>query len=378
MEIKDMTSAEIEERLSAIKTEMNAEEHRSLDEMLAEVEELETRKNELKAEAEKRAKLEEVVNKGTEITVVEEMENRTMPTMKEIRSSKEYADAFANYIKSNDDTECRALLSENGSGVVAVPTMVEDIVRTAWDKEGIMKRVRKSYLKGNIKVGFEISATGAVVHTEGGDAPTEETLVLGIVELVPQSIKKWITISDEVMDLRGEAFLTYVYNEVAYQIAKKAADELIASIEALTTGATSTAPNVGEITATTITVGTIAKAIAELSDEASNPTVIMNKSTWADFKEAQYANKFGVDPFEGLDVEFNNSLPTFTAASSGDTYVIVGDLGYGALANFPNGEEITFKFDDKSLAEKDLVKIVGREYVACEVVAPKAFVKVVK
>lgn len=373
-----MTSAEIEERLSAIKTEMNAEEHRSLDEMLAEVEELETRKNELKAEAEKRAKLEAVVNNGTEITVVEEMENRTMPTMKEIRSSKEYADAFANYIKSNDDTECRALLSENGSGVVAVPTMVEDIVRTAWDKEGIMKRVRKSYLKGNIKVGFEISATGAVVHTEGGDAPTEETLVLGIVELVPQSIKKWITISDEVMDLRGEAFLTYVYNEVAYQIAKKAADELIASIEALTTGATSTAPNVGEITATTITVGTIAKAIAELSDEASNPTVIMNKSTWADFKEAQYANKFGVDPFEGLDVEFNNSLPTFTAASSGDTYVIVGDLGYGALANFPNGEEITFKFDDKSLAEKDLVKIVGREYVACEVVAPKAFVKVVK
>lgn len=377
MNIEEMTSMQIEERLSAIKEEQKNPDC-NLDALLEEVEALETRKNCLKEEAEKRSKIEAVVNEGTNIKVVEEMENRTMPTMKEIRSSAEYADAFVNYIKSNDATECRALLTENGSGSVPVPTVVEDIVRTAWNKEGIMSRVRKSYLKGNIKVGFEISATGAVKHTEGGDAPAEETLTLGIVELVPASLKKWITISDEVMDMRGEAFLTYVYNEVAYQIAKKAADDLIASIEALTTGATSTAPNVPEVTAATISVGTIAKAISELSDQASNPTVIMNKSTWADFKEAQYANKFGVDPFEGLDVEFNNSLPAFSVASTGDTYVIVGDLGYGALANFPNGEEITFKFDDKSLAEKDLVKIVGREYVACEVVAPAAFVKVVK
>ena len=34
--------------------------------------------------------------------------------------------------------------------------------------------------------------------------------------------------------------------------------------------------------------------------------------------------------------------------------------------------------DDLSLSEKDLVKIVGREYVGLGVVAPKAFVRIMK
>ena len=35
------------------------------------------------------------------------------------------------------------------------------------------------------------------------------------------------------------------------------------------------------------------------------------------------------------------------------TYAIVGDLGLGAQANFPNGDDIEIKFDDKTLMEKD-------------------------
>ena len=58
------------------------------------------------------------------------------------------------------------------------------------------------------------------------------------------------------------------------------------------------------------------------------------------------------------------------------TYAIVGDLGLGAQANFPNGDEIEIKFDDKTLMEKDLIRILGREYVATKVVAPKAFCKI--
>ena len=53
-------------------------------------------------------------------------------------------------------------------------------------------------------------------------------------------------------------------------------------------------------------------------------------------------------------------------------------MGEGAIANFPNGEDITIKYDDLSLADSDLVKIVGREFVALGVVGPKAFVKIAK
>ena len=49
----------------------------------------------------------------------------------------------------------------------------------------------------------------------------------------------------------------------------------------------------------------------------------------------------------------------FSAASSSETYIIVGDFNQGALANFPDGEEIRFTFDDITLATDDMVKIIG-------------------
>ena len=178
--------------------------------------------------------------------------------------------------------------------------------------------------------------------------------------------------------MRGNAFLEYVYSEVAYQIAKKCADAIIADIESATASGSATVPAVPEVTESTIALGTIANAIAQLSDEASNPVVVMNKATWSAFKAVQYAGNYAVDPFDGLNVIFNNSLKSFATAGSGDTYAIVGDFGYGAMANYPNGTEIKFTLDDKSLAEKDLIKIVGRQYVGHGVVAPKAFVKIKK
>ena len=240
-----------------------------------------------------------------------------------------------------------------------------------------MSRVRKAYIKGNLKVGFEISSSEAALHTEGV-AVDEESLVLGTVNLIPQSIKKWISISDEAMDLSGEAFLRYIYDELAYRIAKKAADTLVAKIIACGTVSTTTCPGVPVITEATVGVGTIAKAMAALSDEAANPVAMMNKLTWGALKNAQAGASYAYDPFEGIPVVFNNTIKAYSAASTGDTYIIVGDLDHGALANFPNGEEITFKYDEMTLATQDLVRVIGREFVALGVVAPDAFVKVNK
>lgn len=379
MEIKEMTAEALEERKSAIVAELDTE-GADLDALEEEMRAIKAELEERVATEAKKAEIRASVAAGEGVVIKEAIqEERKMPTMEEIRNSKEYVDAYARYIKTEDATECRALLSENATnGTVAVPELVYDIIKNAWEREGIMSRVRKSYVKGNLKVGFEISASGAVIHTEGGDAVSEETLTLGIVELVPQSIKKWISFSDEALDLSGQAFLEYIYDELTYQIAKKAADTLVAKIEACGTASTTTCVGVPVITASSASVGTVAQALAALSDQAANPVVIMNKATWGTLKAAQYANKFNVDPFEGLDVVFNSTIKSFDSADTGETYMIVGDLGEGALANFPNGEEINLKFDDVSLATSDLVKVIGREFVALGIVGPKSFVKVQK
>ena len=376
-EIKNISAEECEARKLQIAEEMNAE-GADIEELTAEVDALnERRKALMEAEEQRKALAEKVVNDSTAPIIEERKEDKKMSEI-EIRNTKEYIDAYAEYLKSEDDAEVRALLTENVSGTVAVPDLVYDIVKTAWEKEGIMSRVKKSYIQGNLKVGFEISADPAVAHTEGDGAVTEEDLTLGIVTMVPVSIKKWISVSDEALDLRGEAFLRYIYDELTYQIAKKAADGLVAGIVAAPATSTSTAVAVPTVPAAALAMGTIAEALGQLSDEAANPVIIMNKLTWSAFKAVQYANGFNADPFEGLDVIFNNSLKDFATASATDTVVIVGDLGHGALANFPNGEGINIKTDDKTAMEYDLVRILGRQYVALGLVAPNAFVKVVK
>lgn len=364
----------------------------------AEQADIDAREKELEAIAEERASLEakkaalEAEERAAEAVhsnpaqaeeIINQRGEKEM-TNEEIRNSKEYINAYANAIRNKDDDfkECRALLTENATnGTVPVPDVVYEIIKNAWEREGIMRRVRKMYVKGNIKVGFEISADGAVVHTEGGAAVSEESLVLGTVEIIPSSIKKWISCSDEALDIGlgdGERFLEYIYDELTYRIAKKAVDELLALIVAADVTATATAVGLPVVTASTISVGLTAQAMASLSDQAGNPIIVMNKATWGAFKAAQYANKFSVDPFEGLEVEFNNTIPSFDAATTGDTYMIVGDFAEGAIANFPNGEDITIKVDDKTLMAQDLVRILGRQYVGLGIIGPNAFVRVQK
>lgn len=378
MDLQTKSAEELLERRSAIGAEIDAP-GADLNALEAEArsinEELERRKAE---EAKKQEARKAVADgAGVEVKKVTE-EKKDMATLEEVRSSKEYVEAFARYIKYNDDTEVRALLSKNATGgQVPVPTIVEGRIRTAWDRLGLMNLVRKTYIRGNLNVGFELSASDAAYHTEGTVAATEETLTLGIVEMKPQSIKKWISVSDEALDMGGEEFLFYIYDELTYRIAKFAQEQLIAKITACTASATANTVGVGVVQGTP-SVGVIAEALGKLSDEAANPVVVMNKATWAQFKTAYYAGNFAADPFEGLNVYYDNSLPAYTTTGTANTaWCVVGDFGRGAQANFPNGDEITIKYDDLSLAEKDLVKLVGREYIALGVVADHAFSKIV-
>lgn len=382
-EIKDMTIEEVEVRASEIQTEVESADETRMSELKTELDALEERKNELKQMAAEAKETREMVAEGkVDIETIETVikEEKRM-TNKEIVATPEYRDAFANYIRTGEDKECRALLTENVSGDVPVASIVYDIVKNAWEKEGIVARIKKTYVKGNLRVGFEISADGAFVHTEGQSvsSASAENLVLGTVNIVASNIKKFIYVSDEVID--STEFLTYVYGELVYQIAKKLADTVIAKIEACGTVSTNTpSVNVGVpvVSASSITLDTIAQAIAAISDQATDPVIIMNKATFASFKAVQAAGNYGYDPFEGLPVLFNNTVKAFAVASTGDTYAIVGDLGEGMIANFPNGEEIKIKLDDLSLAESDMVKIVGRQYVGVEVVGPASFAKIQK
>lgn len=374
MEFKEMSVEQLEARMAEIKNEIEVDG--------ADLGALEEEVRGIKAELEERAKVEaqkvelrKAVAEGKGKVIEKKEETKTM-TNEEIRASKEYVDAYARYLINEDDKECRALLTTQASGSVPVPVLVEDIIKTAWEKNDILSRVKKTNFKGNLKVPFELSADGAYVHTEGTAAPTEESVTFGIVEMIPRNIKKWIRISDEAIAMGGETLVRYIYDELTYQILKKLTALVVADIAGLSTSA-----DADEVSGAKIKVApgltTVAQAFANLSDEASDVVIVMNKLTYVEFKNAYAGGNFAVDPFEGLPVLFTSALPAYATASEDDVYAFVGDLR-GAQLNYPEGEGIVIKYDDTTEAEADLVKIVGRQYVAHAVTTDKAFCNIAK
>ena len=364
-EIMALSFEGIEARAAEIAEEVKEADETRLAELNEELDAIKERRAELEKELKEKRKAAAAVAMGAGKPIAGK-EGMMVPTNKEIRNSHEYIEAFAEYVKTGEDAECRALLTENVSGVVPVPAFVENRVRQAWERDKIFSRIAKTFVPGNLKVGFEVSATDAAVHTEGQNAPSEETLVLGIVTMVPANIKKWITVSDEVLALGAEDFLAYLYDELTYKIIQKAADLVIYAIQNAPTTVPADKDKVPVAAVTgPASSAAILDALALLGDGAQDIVFIADGQTIADIKKAALLANYAFDPFQGLEV----------IQKEGVDGAIVGDLA-GVQANLPEGETVRFTFDNLSLAEKDLVKIVGRLYAAIAVVGPKMLVNI--
>lgn len=382
-EIKEWSAEQIEERSAAIKNEIESADEAKLDELNNELNAIEERKKVIEMETRKEAM--KAVAEGAGVVISKAEEKKEERTLESVRSSAAYEDAFAEYLKSGDDRECRALMTDLVTGgTVPIPTVIDEYINTAWENARILSRVRRTAIKGTAKYPFEYSATGAFVHTEGAEvaANTEETLVLGTVSIEPQMLKKWITVTDEVIALKGRAFLDYVWDEIEERIYELADATLIAAIKAAPAAATTSAAGVRALTPAAIDASTIFQALAQLKNAANSPVAIMNKQTYFNqfmsltdlqgrpIYDIVSANGRPTYYINGVEVIFDNTLATGTNAE-----IIVGDLR-GAIANFPDGESIKFVNDPYSLAEQDKVKIVGKMYVGIGVVRDGFFCKV--
>ena len=377
--MKYKTLAEIETRKAAILSEME-QEGADLEGLKKEMDELRENAQQIREAAAKAEETRKAIASGAAgINVGETRKAETAAkSVDEIRASKEYTDAYARYIQSEDDRELRALLGMNApaNGQVPVPALVDPIIKTAWENDTILSRVNKTSFKGNLQSAFERAADPAYEHLEGTTAITEEDLTLGVVELKPKNIKKFIRVSDEVIATGGEAMVSYVYRELTYRVLKLLKEKCIADIAGASTSHSSSAVGIPKIDGSPdLTI--VVEAEAELSDEAENVVVIINRKTSATFNSARVAGNFAVDPYDGLPVLYTSALPAYSTASANAVWMIVGDLA-GEHVNYPEGEGVITKYDDISEAEADMVKIHGRQYAAHGVDKPGMFVNVKK
>lgn len=367
--IENYTLEEIETRANEIKNEIDTADATKLDELNAELTAIEERKKVLEMETRKETM--KKVAEGAGVVIGKPEEKKEERTLKSVRDSEAYVNAFAEYLKTGDDKECRALLTDLvDGGTVPTPTVIDDFINTAWERANLVSRVRRTNIKGTAKYPFEYSATGASVHTEGAAAPDEEQLVLGTVSVEPQMLKKWITVSDEVLALKGQAFLDYVYDEIEERILELADAQIVAAIKAAPSSATTTAAGVRVVTGA-FDPFTIFAAQAELVSEARNPIAIMSKkcyfNTFMAFKDTTNRPIYNIVTENGRPTYYINGIEVIFSNDLADNELIVGDLR-GVILNLPDATEVSFVTDPYSLAEYDKVKIVGKMYAGIGVV----------
>lgn len=365
-EIMELGFDEIEKRASEIAVETADADGEKLEALNAELDAIAERRSVLEKEIETRKKAEAEIIKGKGETIEERKEEITPMTNMEIRNSAEYIDAYAKYVKTGNAKECRSLLTENAEGGdLPVPEIVAGIVAEAVKASPILSRVRRMEAGGNVKVGFEISAPAAVAHDEGLPAISEEELLLGMATLYPTTWKKYVSISDEALDtMSGESFLEYIYGEVTRGIIKARENAVIDAILGAPTTASAHADRpavpAGSATAGTPALDDFVQARALLSSAASDLVIICTPAQYADYRALQLGAQYAADPFDGLEVLFNDTV----------TVPIIGDLN-GVMENCPKGDAVEFKYDDKTEMTSDMVRILGRMPSAIGVVGNK-------
>lgn len=371
MDFENMTIEELEARRAEIATELDAE-NADLDALETEARAIKEEFEKRKAAEQKRVEIRKAVAEGAGVVIDKpeeaKEERKTEMTDKEIRSSAEYLDAWVEFQKGRASEEQRALLTENAqNGTIGVPVYVEDIIHTAWESNEIVRRVRRTYFKGNLKVGVEMSADGAQIHVEGGDAITEENLEIMYVDLIPSMVKKMVRYTDEILSMRGQAFVDYIFDEIEYQIVKTVGDLLVQTAIA-STGSGLVASQM--YTGSTMTTADIINAEGMLSGEATNPVLITTRATAAALKAAALSAGYAYDPFDGLEVLYvDSSALSITISGQTETAAaVIVDLS-GWQINLPDGDQVKFKFDDITEADADMIRVIGRLYVALGVVS---------
>ena len=363
-EILALDMSDIEKRSLEIAEEVKTADSETLDALNVELDAIEERKQTIKAEAaEQRAKMAAVIEGEGDVIESKQEERKTMDN-KEIRKSAEYLDAWVENLKGRANEEQRTLLTTNApmNGTIAVPQYVEERIQTAWESNEIVRRAKKSYFKGNLKVGYEASSEGAIPHAEGLAAIEEEALVIGFTELIGQTFKKMVKYSTEVLDMKGEAFVDYIVDEIEHQMAKTIGDAAIGA------AADAASPLKQEYTAAgaVLTTADIIGAEGLLAGDA-NPVLITTRANAAALKAAVLSAGYGFDPFDGMDVVYVDAAAL--SIDSTNYLGVVADLSAWQI-NFPNGDDVKFIFDEYTDAPSDIVRVIGRVMAGIGVVAP--------
>lgn len=370
---------EIEQRLSAIREEMNAD-GANLDALNSEVDSLISERNAIRTEVEKRKG---ILNKigsgalGSGEPIAQPEEQRSFDV-----SSPEYRSAFFKKLRRLEltETEKRAFSSGASSAGAVIPTQTaNEIIKKLKQHAPLLGEITLLQVAGNVKFAIENAKADAAIHTENATitagTDTFTTVTLGGYEIV-----KLVQISDTVSTMSIDAFESWLTDMLAEKIGEKIGVCLVNGTGTSEPAGVASAATWGDTNSITVTkAGSLTaanvQALIGLLDGVydANAKFLMSKKTlFTDFMPLQDNSKNSIVTVEGKDY-FVYGYPvllesnvTVHEAYLGDFKKIVGNLA----------ENITIKGDFDINTNSN--KYLGVAIFDSKVADSDAFVKLAK
>lgn len=370
---------EIEERLSAIKAEMNTE-GANLDVLGTEVDSLIAERTRLLGEIETRRGILDKIGSGAAgegAPVIPTEEKRSFDT-----SSPEYRSAFLKNLRNLELTEVekRAFSSGSSSAGAVIPTSTaNEIIKKLKQHAPLLGEITLLNVSGNVKFAVENAKADAAIHAENATitagADTFTTVTLTSYEIV-----KLVQVSETVKTMSIDIFESWLTDMIAEKVAEKIGAFLISGTGSEQPAGVSSAATWGDANSVTVTkTGTLSaanvQALIGLLDGVydANAKFLMSKRTlFTDFMPLQDNSKNKIVTVEGHNyyvygypVMLDDNV-TVHEAYLGDFKKIVGNLS----------QNITVKSDFDITTNS--YRYLGVAMFDSKIADSEAFVKLVK
>lgn len=374
---------EIEQRLAAIRTEMNTE-GADLDALSTEVDNLTEERTRLTQQAERRRQMLTKIGTGEVGTEVrsfapqtEVPEQRTYGT-----DSAEYRSAWLHTLMRCDLTEVeqRAWSTVSNSAGPVIPTQTANqILQKVKQYAPILDKITLLHVPGNVTYAVEGEEPDAAYHTENGEITATET-GLTKVTLSAYEIVKLVQISKSVQKMAVDAFESWLTDMVAKKIAKQITSTILTGtgssqgkgIEKANTWNTNNSVSVAK--AATMTTQNVLDLIALLpGGYDANAYFLMSKKTlFTDFMPLQDKSKTDLVRIEGGSY-YIYGYPVLLDERVADHEAYLADLST-VIGNMPEDVTITSDFD----LTLNAFLFLGSAMFDCVPAQPDAIRKLVK
>lgn len=370
--------AEIEQRLNAIKSEMDAEgaDIQALSDETDAL--LEERKGLIDAMNTRQAMLDKIAKLPTP----EKKEDNKMEERNFDIASAEYRSAWLKNIRGIElnEVEQRAMTTAAGSAGSVIPTTTsQKIIEKVHQYAPLLDKIDLYHVSGYLVIPAEGTTNDAAKHTEGA-AITASNDTLGKVSLGAFEVTKLITISKSVETMSIDAFEAWLVRKLAQKIAEKLTALIING------SGTGEAEGINKITWGATNSVTVAKAASLTEANVLDVISMLNGgydpgAEWLMSKKTFFVDFYPLmDKAKNITVAVENGkyfiagYPVTMDERVTDHEAFLGNIGRGYAGNLAENVTVTPQF----VARENAYDFLGAAMFDGKVQATEAFVKVVK